>query len=1021
MNRTEKRVMPAQQALKTLLLTGASAFTLLGASVASAQETPAPSAAPVADQQADSQASEIIVTGSRIKSPVATSPSPLQAVTAQDIARTGKTNVQEILQTNPTFGAPGQSRTSSNYNALYAGLSTVNLRNLGANRTLVLIDGRRVVAGVPGTAQVDLSMIPSPFVERIDVLTGGASAVYGSDAVAGVVNFIYKKKFEGLELNGQSGISEKGDDSQYSANLTIGHNFDDGRGNVMVYAGYSKEGGVRSVDRARSSTDQTSIGAQQRSNSATDANLIAAQNLFKAKPNLSSVVPASTFNAGTGNFIIDANGTVRPFVGATDGFDRTPYDAIAVPIERRLFAARANYEVGSNINVFVEGNYGNTKSTSALEPSPLVPTGSLGIFRQGNGRYNIEQVFTNPNNPAQSQLVINPLVPAGLYNVATDTNGDGFRDIAVSRRLLDFGPRIGTFDRTQLRAVIGVEGKIGSNWSWEATYNWGQTRASSTFSGLINQDRVIQALNVVPDIYDVNGNGNTTEAICASAEARAEGCVPYNVYGAGKASPAALSYLAATSTHDAVQTLEIAGANLSGTLYHLPAGDVQVAIGVEYRKESSRETFDPLSQVARNSYIQQTNTSGSFDVKEAYGEIVVPILHDTPGIQQLTLRGAGRVSDYSTVGTFAAYNGGIEWSPVRDIRLRAVYAKAVRAPNIGELFAAPSATVSSVNDPCSGITATTTGTTATICRANPGVVANMAANGGVFTLSQSDVQGVGGLNLSNPNIKQETARTYTLGAVINPASIHALRNLTVTVDYYNIKLDNAIATTSRDFILQQCYQNNDPNFCALISRRTVGSGPYSAGSIQQVNSQLINSGGAFTEGIDTTFTYRQNLADWGIADGSASLSVAYTHLIKQYSIPLDGAAADRSDGEINNPKDRFQVSLTGDVGNFGFTMNGQYIGASYLDDQYRKLFVLADGSLPDKNLFRIGAKFYTDLQVRWKVATKFEFYVGVNNLFDTQPPPVITGLTGSVTGTETAAATYDPIGRRFYSGFRLKL
>jgi iron complex outermembrane receptor protein len=1013
--------------LKSLLLAGAGLCTVLATAPAAAQDVPAtappaPESAPESAAEAAQETADIVVTGSRIRSPTLTSPSPLQAVSAEQIARTGRIDVQEILQQNPTFGAPGQSRTVSNYGALSAGLSTVNLRNLGPNRTLVLIDGRRVVAGVPGTAQVDLSMIPGPFIERIDVLTGGASAVYGSDAVAGVVNFIYKKNFDGLLLNAQSGISEEGDDKQVAANLTIGRNFDDGRGNVMLYGGYSREYGVNSRSRPRSSTDQTSIGALQRSNAATNANLTAAQNLFKPQANLSSVVPASTFNAGSAStsYIIDPNtGVVRPFVGATDGFNRTPYDAIAVPIERRIFAARANYDVGSGINVFMEGNYANTKSRAALEPSPLVPTGALGIFRQGNGRYNIEQRVTNPGNPAQSQLSINPLVPVALYNLATDTNGDGFRDIAVSRRLLEFGPRVGRFDRTNLRAVFGVEGKIGSNWNWEATYNWGKTKASSTLSGLLNQDRVVQALNVVSDVYDANGNGNVTEAICASAEARAQGCVPYNVYGAGKVSPAALTYLGAVSTRDATQTLNVAAANLSGSLFTLPAGDVQIAAGAEYRKESSREVFDPLSQVARNSYIQQTNTSGRFDVKEAYGELVVPILKDVPFFQQLTLRGAGRVSDYSTVGTFYAYNGGIEWSPIQDLRFRGVYAHAVRAPNIGELFAAPSVTVTAVNDPCAGVTLTSAGTTGTVCRSNPGVAANIAANG-AFTLSQSDLQGVGGLNVSNPNIRQESARTWTLGAVLNPVSVHALRNLTITADYYNIKIDDAIANTSRDYILQQCYLNNDPSFCSLISRRTVASGPYSAGSIQQVDSQLINSGGAFTTGIDTTISYRQPFADMGLGDGSATISVAYSHLIKQYSIPLTGAATDRSDGEINNPKDRAQVLLGVDTGTFGFTLSGQFIGASYLDDQYRARFLLADGSLPDKDLFRIKSKFYTDLQLRWNVAEQFEFYAGVNNMFDTQPPPVITGLTGSVTGTETAAGTYDPIGRRFYSGFRLK-
>lgn len=1003
--------------MRGALLTGASAAAIFAASAAHAQDgTTATADAPAASAQAEDAepVGDIVVTGSRIKSPTLTSPSPLQAVTAEDIERTGRVDIQEVLQTNPAFGLPGQSRNTSNYGAVSAGLSTVNLRNLGANRTLVLIDGRRVVAGVPGSAQVDLSMIPSSFIERVDVLTGGASAVYGSDAVAGVVNFIYRKNFEGVQLNAQTGISEQGDDNQYSANLTAGGNFADGRGNVIAYAGWSKQGAVASASRARSRSDQTSIGALQRSNNRTDANLTAAQNLFKAQRNFSTVVPASTFNAGTGNYIVDSTGTVRPFSSATDGFDRTPFDNISVPIERRNFAARASYEVSEGINFFAEGSYANTTSKGLLEPSPLVPTGALGLFRQGNGRYNIEQRVTNPANAAQSQIVRNPLVPLGLYNVATDTNGDGFRDVAVSRRLAEFGQRFAIFDRTTLRMVVGAEGKLGDKWNWDVSYNWGKTTADSRLTGLINQDRAVQALNVIQDVYDANGNGNTAEAICASAEARAQGCVPWNVYGAGLASAASIAWLGVDSTRNAVQTLDVAAANLSGSLFDLPAGAVQVALGAEYRKESSSEIFDPLSIAARNAYVQQTNTSGSFNVKELYGEVVVPLIHDTPFIHSLSVRGAARMSDYSTVGTFYAYNAGVEWSPVPDIRFRGVYAHAVRAPNIGELFAAPAISISSVNDPCAGVTATSTGTTSQTCRADPGVAANIAANG-VFTLNQSDLQGVGGLNVSNPNIQEESARTWTLGAVINPISIQALRNLTLTIDYYNIKLDDAIARTSRDFILQQCYLNNNPDFCALISRRTIASGPYSAGSIQLVNSQLINSGGASTEGIDTTLSWRLP-----VAGGTANFAASWSHLIRQGSVPVAGAAFDRSDGEINTPRDRASFSIGFDTETFGINFNGQYIGASYLDDQYRARFLLADGSLPDKKYFRVDSAFYADMQLRWNVDKAFEFFAGVNNLLDTQPPRVITGLTGSVTGTETAAGTYDPIGRRYYSGVRLK-
>lgn len=996
-----------------LLMTGASAFTLLAASAAQAQDTaPASQPAPDAEQ-------EVVVTGSRIASPALTSPSPLQVVTAEALENSGTVNVQDALQQNPAVGIPGQSRTT-NGASTSPGLATVNLRNLGANRTLVLIDGRRSVAGVPGTAQVDLSMIPTPFIERVDVLTGGASAVYGSDAVAGVVNFVYKKKFDGLRLNIQGGISERGDDRQFVANAMYGTNFGDGRGNIMVYGGYVNEGVVQNDGRDFSRYDYTSLGTTQRVAGNNASNLTAAQNLFTPFYNPSNVGPGGVFVIGSQtNRIINPDGTFRAYNAATDGYNREQYKLLAAPSERYTFAARVNYDVTDNANIFSEVTYTNVLTKGRMEASPMRTDSALGAFTGTGGFYPIEFMVANPANPADVRRLANPLVPAAVFAAATNRNAND----AISSKDLSFLIRTTSFDdgtrtipteRDNFRVVFGGTVELGSNWKFDAYYQYGYTKQYNSMTGLANLYNLAEALQAIPDVYDYDNDGNRDEAVCVNANARAQGCVPVNVYGLNtngttKISPEAIKYLKTSMSHNSKQQMHVAAANLTGTLFQLPAGPVQVAVGAEYRKEESRDVFDPLTNLARNGYVQLTDTAGKFDVKEAYGEIVVPVLSDTPFFHNLTLRAAGRMSDYSTVGTFYAWNIGGEWSPIEDIRLRAVYAHATRAPNIEELFAAPAAGIISITDPCQGITLTTTGALADNCRAVPGILANIQANG-AFTLTQADLSGVGSLTASNPGIREETGKTLTLGAVINPRSIHALRNLTITVDYFDIKLEDAISRVSAATVLNKCYREGLADFCQFVTRRSGASGAYSTGSVEQVVRGLVNSGGSFTRGLDFTLNYSHQ-----VAGGKASLSAAWTHLLKSGFRALTGDPYDNTKGELGTPEDAITAGLGWENDKFGFNVSAEYIAPQVLDyENFQTLYRLADGSVPDEKYFRIGSKIYTDMQVRYTGIEHFEFYLGVKNLFDVDRPPVWGGLPGSVNGV------YDVIGRRFYTGARIK-
>lgn len=980
----------------------------------------------------DPQGAEIVVTGSRIRSPQLTSTSPLQVIDAEDIDVSGAPNLQAVLLENPAFGTPGISRTNSNFSTSSAGVATVDLRNLGSDRTLVLVDGRRFVAGIPGSATVDLNTIPAQFIERVDVLTGGASAIYGSDAVAGVVNIIYKKNFEGVEAGGQVGISQEGDSAERQLNLTIGGNFGEDRGNVIAYVGYTKEGAVFSRGRRRSAVDQFSLGAGVTGN--------AADFFTVRQPFFSSFAPQGRLFVGNTSFTYDANGNlVSGFSAngtatrAANGFNRSQFRTIAIPTERYLFATRANFKIAEPVNVFLEGTYASTKVVTEIEPFPLDSAGTNGIFPASGGLFPIENFQTDPRTGA-TILTRNPLVPLTVFNAATDRDGDGLRDLNFTRRLSDFGNRGSRADRDTFRIVGGLNGDIGGGWNYEAYYAYGQTKESQLSNGQVNVLNFRSALDVVTDVLDLNGNGSRTDAVCRDANARAQGCVPADVFnGAGTLSPAAVQYITAPSQLTSTTTQSVAGANVSGSLFSLPAGAVGVSVGVEYRKEAASQIFDALTNAGLNGGNRLANTEGKFNVKEAYGELRIPILADVPFFQALTLTGAGRVSDYSTVGTTFSYNGALEWAPIRDIRFRGVYARSVRAPNIGELFGGAGQDFpTGIQDPCEGVTATTAGTLGTQCRADPGVAANIARNG-EFTINQADRQGISGLNTSNPNLGVEKGTSYTIGAVINPRSVNFLRNFAFTVDYFNIKIADAIVAVPRAFILTQCYNQANANLCQFVTRRPADAGANSAGSLDFVNATSNNSGGLKTTGIDVTASYRQNALPFGLP-GAFNARVAYTHVFKGYVIPLPGEQRDDFNREIGASRNRVFGTVAYELGAVGVSFTGNYIGPAFLDDQFLTQFTEFDANgdeildaAGDPTFLkkrdrrgRVNSKFYLDTQIKFSPGDHFEFYVGGDNLLNTSPPPIISGLPGNVTGTETDAGTYDPIGRRFYAGARIK-
>ena len=943
-------------------------------------------AVPAAAQTAE----RIEITGSRIRSLNADSPSPLQAVTVEEIQSSGVVNIQELLQKNPTLGSQNNiSRNNSNFLTTGAGVATVELRNLGTSRTLVLVNGRRFVSGVPGDSSVDLNSIPTEFIERVDLLTGGASSTYGSDAVAGVVNIIYKRNFEGLEFNVRHGQSEKSDDKTSTASLTWGVNSGNGKGNIMTHLAYTNEGAVYSRNRDRSAVDQASTGAFV---TGDPAEIFAV-----TRPFYSSFAPQGRFfiNPGidTQSRTFDASGNVIPFstngpagdgVGAT-GYNRSAARTIAVPVERYLFATKGYYNLNDDTSVFMEGTYALTKAKSQIEPYPL---DSTSIYDPSG---NVPAEFL-----VNGALTRNPLVPDSIYNLLGSVrDNDGARQFSFTRRLADIGDRSSRVERNTFRLVTGLQGALLKRFDYDLYIGYGSTGESQTGNGQVNVNSFRNALEAIP--------GPSGTPICRDALARAQGCVPINLFGFNSISPAAAKYVAAPSSLSTSITQRLVGGNISGEVLKMPAGPLGLAVGFEYRKETSRSEFDALTQAGLNAGNAAPSTIGEFNVKELYAEVKVPLLRDLPAVKSLSLTAAARASDYSTVGTTTSWNGGLEWVPINDVKLRLTVAQSTRAPNISELFDPALQTFPpGLADPCVNVTATSSSAVSVACRNAPGVNANIAANG-KFTLNQSDLQGISGFNRGNPNLKEEVGKSYTAGLVLTPSQ---LRGAAFTVDYFDIKIDDAILLTPRQFILQQCY-GGDAAYCRFITRRPNQVGANSAGSIEFLDAEQGNSGSKATSGVDLTASYIGK-----IGPGNFLGKLSYTRLITGYDIPSPGSDKDYFAGELGAAKDRAILNLGYKFQGFGVSLQTTFIGKSSLDDQ----FLASNFNLP-RDSIQIGSKVYNDLQFTydWK---KTQFYFGIDNATNTNPPPIITGIQGSDTGTETAANTYDPIGRRYYVGVR---
>lgn len=1005
------------------------ATTIIGGALAAAMPVLAQDATATAGpDETATLVEEIVVTGSRIARPNQDSPVPVSVITAQHIEATGQLNAGDILRTLPEAGVSTFTPTTTTFSTANNGVTTVDLRNLGENRTLVLVNGRRHVAGIVGSQIVDFNTIPTEFIDRIDVVTGAASAVYGSDALAGVINIITQTDFEGLELSAQGGITERGDNENFRIGLKFGSNFADDRGNFVGSLGWRRTGAVYGRDRC-------------------DREMCVDSGAFTARQHtvgvFSSFIPRGTAlipRVGAGNLtaVVDDSGAAVPYTNAGFGYNRSAERQLFVPEEQISFNGQINYDINANHRFFSEMSVFQGRTASEIEGNPV---GSEAIYqdefgidqlpdcRDFDGDGDIECRYGVPITSAVVPVALADAVRAQHPGISDEDLVVGFR-----RRINDVGNRGNESERSMARLVLGFEGQLAPSLNYEVSFNYGRSDYDQRSNGDVMTGRFRQALDAV-----VIGG----EIVCRDSAARAQGCLPIFIFEEGGISPEAAEYFTAATSLDAFQEQYIVNGFLSGAVpSFLPAGDIGFVFGAEYREESARSTPDPLTQLGLATGNITPETRGSFDVVEAFAELRVPLIANQPFIEALDLNLAGRVSEYSTVGSTSAWAASLEYLPTNSLKFRSQFAVAVRAPNINELFGPGSQTFPQVGDPCEGVTlsggqaaffntrsniadpdvvlnsgidASTIGNAvAQACMLDPTVAARVARDGG-FALTQPELQGVSGFNTGNPNLTPETSETFTFGFLFNPRWGDWWSRLSLSVDYYDISIRDGVGSYGRQVSLTRCYENPaafDPSspFCGGIQRFAGGA---SVGALQFVNIQALNLAQINVEGIDVKASYAVDLNDLFAgrsADlGQLSASLTYSHLLDFGSTAFPGAAPQTFAGVVGSSEHEAVLNLLYARGPLQVTTGIQYVGEADVGFFSEAL----ESQLPSMT--------FVNAQVRYAVTENASIYAGVDNLFDEYM--FIAGTNGDIgqaTGWTTFPEVYDGLGRRFYGGFRFR-
>jgi outer membrane receptor protein involved in Fe transport len=951
-----------------------------------------------AESDDDEVVEELIVTGTRIKRTAEFDlPVPVQSLSSRDLEISGVNELSEALAELPAISAALTSETSQ-ASTQSSGQSTISLRNLGSSRTLTLIDGRRTVGNTSTGSTISLDTVPDAFIERIEVITGGASAVYGSDAVTGVVNIITRDNFEGFQLETRYGSSDEGGNEEFSITATAGANFDDGKGNVIFSVEFDDEKAIYERQRAKAMVDQE-----------VDVNTNDQPDVLER--NSSSNMPGSLFSGNEGDALNPdgnsrvwwyANGGTGPL---TEGFNRPDDEdnplgpeTISIPRDRILVAGKMHYDLSDTVQFFASAHYSAVYTKSERAPDTA-----------NSGRMDADfPIYLNDG------VTPHPFMPQEIFDDAIELGDDS---VFFRRRWIEHGTRFRESDNDTLRLWTGLTGSFAESWTWEANFGYGEWRRSQSRVG----DVVIPNYQAAIDVEYVNPADTSLGLQCADDFARGAGCVPFNPFGLGMQTQDQVDWMILRDQLRAMNRTTTVGLWTTGNIYDLPAGPISVAAGFDYREEKSQTRWDPISTSGGGTVTQQVNQDGVQDVNEFFLEVIVPILSDVPGFQSLSVEGAVRSSDYSTVGSVTSYKYGLTWQPFDDIRLRASFAEANRAPNNIELFSRGLGSQGALNDPCDTVTATSTGVFDDTCRQDP-IVSQIIASDGSFVNEFLQVQTP---SVGNAALSEETADTYTVGLVFTPRFVEGL---SLAIDYYDIDITNAIGDIDATDILQICYTSgdfaNNPS-CQIPERNSV------TGQLDRVVETSLNINALRTSGLDFTarYTWEPNFMP-GSLDFGLILTKVDTF---EEEAPVPGTndtfITDNA-GLLGWPEYRSRFTANWYHDRWSVGLRTSYIGEMLNDDtqRNRSTACAANSNCHDKIALFLDGEFMHNLRVGYEMpdlfgSTDARFFAGINNFTDNQGP-VLYALNQMVNGAgdvgENHHSIYDITGRYYYAGLQVQ-
>jgi outer membrane receptor protein involved in Fe transport len=967
------------------------AIALSSSSWAVAQETD--------ETAAGAAIEEVVVTGSRLKRTVRDASVPVASVDDEDIRLSGTVNVEDLLNSMPQFVAGTTGASNGLTFPTGTGAATLNLRGLGPTRNLVLVNGKRY-AFFDSRQITDINTIPAALIQRTEVVTGGASAVYGSDAIGGVVNFIMRDDFEGVEARLTGAINSEGDGFERDITLTMGGDFDGGRGNAVLSVGYFKRDSILTTDRTFSEvvigdvTDANGnavlgVGGSSFVPNGRFTGIPSTPAAIAAIPGLDAALDAAGLNGlgGTGFISGDSGMDQRPISFPGDRFNYTLDNFLQIPQERWTINAMTHYDLTDSATLYLDGMFANNETTVGFASAFI------------NQSYQIEV-----NNPFIGQPLRDVFQLLDAAEAGPGAN-DGIITLGINRRMLEVGPRRNQDSRQTFRVLTGVRGELGDlgensfkNVSYDVYYSYTQTENTVVQLGNVLKERVRVGL--------LSGSAPNGDPIV-------------NPFGPN-ISQAGVDFISVVSSNIDRTNMQVLAANLTGELFEMPAGPLAASIGTEFR--SNEAVFIPDQLVANGDiagFNAITPTDGEIDVWEIYGEVRVPILSDVPLAETLSVNAAVRSSDYDleSVGSVTTYLGGIDWQLNSQIAFGGQFQRAIRAPNVGEVFGGQNSFPIFATDPCASAGAENDPTLVTLCQAS-GVPAGLVGTGNVLQ-PNNEIPGVFG---GNPDLDEEESDTITLGVVFTPDALPKLR---IALDYFDIEVENAVAPFAGGVnnILDLCFvqiQDINSTACQAISRNPT------TGIIDVENPVVAlnaNIGLLETSGFDIQVDYNWD-AGFGWFGGGSNFALSFrSTFVDEFTLtPIADIPQNKNfcvgafGPTCGEPKHELKTTtrLTWTTGPLSISARHRWLDESALDR-----FVLprraGDPNPPAANTFAVtefDTANYVDLTFNYEASDGVSIWGGINNVFDEDPP--ILGRNQS--RANTFPDTYDPYGTQFFLG-----